>query len=410
MFDIDRWNEIFQTIRKNKLRTFLSGFTITFAILLFTILLAMGNGLKNSFTSAFRDNAENAIYIFPGVTSRSYQGLPIGREVQMETKDFNYIVQSYKNQIQYATAVVNKNVQATFGRETSSYSLRAVHPQEQFIEIVHIINGRYINDLDIKNHTKVIVIGNLVRDDLFPKGVNPIGKYINLDNIMYKVVGVYNSDGGDRDKRIIYMPITTAQKLYGNNQDIDRINLTYNLNMTFNQAIDFGTELGSKLRERLKVAPNDQSAIFVQNFAEDAKASNQVYATLVFVVIFIGSGTLIAGIVGISNIMVYIVKERTKEFGIRKALGATPRSIIGMVLFEAFFITAIAGYIGLVLGMFIINWMRKPLEEYFIKNPSVDNTTIFAATIVLIIAGVFAGYLPARKAAKIKPIVALRHD
>ena len=285
-----------------------------------------------------------------------------------------------------------------------------VHPDHKFLEKTKVINGRYINQRDMDNHTKIIVIGDLVRQDLFLDEKIVLGKFVNLNGIPYKVVGVYKDDGGDDEERIIYMPLTTAQRIYGNNDYVDQINLTYNPNMDFNQAIDFGLELERKLKNRFKVAKNDQRAIRVRNMAMQNKGINQMTSVLGVIILIIGFGTLIAGIVGISNIMIFIVKERNKEIGIRKALGASPKSIISLIIIESIFITTLSGYVGLIAGVALLEWSGPSLGDYFITNPSVSQSLIITATFILIIAGAIAGYLPAKKASLIKPIKALRDD
>ena len=409
MFDLDSWREIFQSINKNKLRAVLSGFTVAFAILLFTLLFGIVSGLKNTFAEAFVDDAANSMFVRVWKTSKPYKGLQSGRSIQLKNKDYDYVEEKYNKKIQYLTARIYKNVSISYKNKQDSYSLRAVHPDHQFLEKTIITDGRYINELDLQQASKVIVIGRLVKEDLF--GERPaLGKQVNVNGISYKVIGVFTDDGGDNEERLTYMPVTTAQKLYGNNDYISQINIGYDPKLDLNQAIAFGNQLERDLREKLDIHPDDQSALSVRNMAEANKGVNQFMIALYFIVIFVGSGTLIAGIIGISNIMIFSIKERTKEFGIRKALGAKPSSIIAMVVKESLLITALAGYLGLLLGTYILNQIGDSLEEYFIKNPGVDTGIVVGATITLVIAGLIAGYLPAKKAAQIKPIVALRAD
>ncbi|TJY32519.1 ABC transporter permease [Pontimicrobium aquaticum] len=409
MFDLDLWREIFQSINKNRLRTILSGFTVVFAIMLFTILFGITNGLKNTFTEAFADDANNSIFINSGRTTKAHKGLQAGRRIQFENKDFNYIKDENGNKVEFITARIYKNVSATFRNEQNNYSVRAVHPDHQYLERTIMDEGRYINQRDLQEKTKVVVIGRLVEEDLFLR-TKALGKYINLSGIQYKIVGVFSDDGNDNEERLIYMPVTTAQQVYGNNEYIDQINLTYNPEMNFDQAITFSNSIEKKLKERFSIAPLDQSAIRVRNMAEAKKNVNQMMTVLGVIVFIIGMGTLIAGIVGISNIMIFIVKERTKEIGIRKALGASPKSIVSIILIESVLITAIAGYIGLLIGTGILKLAGPGLEEYFITNPSVSTPLVVFATITLVLAGALAGYLPAKKASRIKPIVALRNE
>jgi len=406
MFDIDLWREIFQNLGKNKLRTLLSGFTISFAILLFTLLFGIGNGLKHTFEQSFVDDAQNSIFIRSGRTSKPYKGMQSGRSVQLKNEDLNFIKDKYDNKVEYITARIYKNVQLSYKNEKASYSLRAVHPDHQFLEKTIIDAGRYINILDLKKKSKVLVIGRLVKEDLFGDKI-ALGKFVNVSGLSYKIIGVFSDEGGDNEERLIYMPITTAQQIYGNNDYIDQINLTFNPKMSIEKAVLFGNTLSRVLKEKLLIAPRDQSGLRVSNMAEATKNVRAFMLVLNFIILFIGAGTLVAGIIGISNIMVYIVNERTKELGIRKALGASPRSIIAMILQESVFITALSGYFGLLLGTGILKLTGDSLEKYFIINPSVDTGVVIGATIVLILSGIMAGYLPAKRAARIRPIVAL---
>lgn len=409
MFDIDLWREILQSINKNRTRSLLSGFTVAFAILLFTILFGLANGLNNTFSQAFVDDAANAVYIRSGRTTKAYKGLQAGRRIQFKTEDFDYIKQEFEPSIEFITARVYRNAAASYKNEKNNYSLRAVHPDHQYLEKTKITQGRYINQRDMDVRTKAIVIGDLVRQDLFLKE-DPLGKYINLSGIPYQVVGVFKDDGGDDEERFIYMPLTTAQTIYGNNDYIDQVNLTYNPTMDYDEAIDFGLDLEKQLKERFTVAKNDQRAVRVFNMAMQNKGINQMTSVLGILILIIGMGTLIAGIVGISNIMIFIVKERTKEIGIRKALGAPPKAIVSIILIESILITTLAGYFGLLIGVGVLNWAGPSLKTYFITNPSVSQSLVIAATLTLITAGAIAGYLPAKKASNIKPIVALRDE
>lgn len=409
MFDLDLWREIFQSINKNRTRSLLSGFTVAFAILLFTILFGIANGLQKTFEKEFVDTASNSIFIMSGQTTIATEGLQAGRRIQFKNEDFNYVKEEFNDKIEFITSRVFKNVNASYKNEKNSYSLVAVHPDHQFVEKNIIKEGRYINQNDLENRTKIIVIGRLVEEDLFIKE-SALGKYINLNGIQYMVAGVFTDEGGDNEERIIYMPITTAQLLYGNNDYIDQINLTYSPDLNYDQALGFSNLLTRKLKSRFSVANDDQRAIRVFNMAEATQQIDLMTGGLTVIILVIGFGTLIAGIVGISNIMIFIVKERTKEIGIRKALGATPRSIVSIILIESILVTAIAGYVGLLIGVGVLELIGPSLEAYFITNPSVSTSLIIGATITLVFAGALAGYLPAQKASRIKPIVALRND
>jgi putative ABC transport system permease protein len=410
MFDLDRWQEIFQTISKNKLRTVLSGFTIAFAILLFTLLFGVGNGLKHTFEKQFAGDAQNSVYIRSGRTTKPYKGLQSGRRIQFRNDDSKFINDKFNKDIQFFSPNIERfNVQASYKGEQNRYTVRGVYPDYQPLESAVIQEGRFISVIDLKEKAKVIAIGRMVEKDLF-KNLNAYGKNIILDGISYKVIGVFNDPGGDNDERFIYAPFTTIQGIYKPNDELDRFGLTFNPKLTADQAISFSNLLTKVLKEKHKVDPRDQRAIRVQNYAEGTKNVQQFMFVLNVIILFIGIGTLIAGIIGISNIMVYIVKERTKEMGIRKALGATPKSIVGMIMMESIFVTAIAGYSGLVLGVFVLKALGNSLEKYFIVNPSVETYVVVGATVILILAGTIAGYLPAKRASKIKPIVALNDE
>ncbi len=409
MFDLDLWREIFQSISKNKLRSVLTGFTVTFAILLFTILFGIANGLNNTFKEAFVDDAANSIFLLSGKTSKAYKGLQAGRRIQFKNEDFDYVGESYDSKIEFLSARVYKSLQASYKNELSAYSVRGVHPDHQFLEKTKIKDGRYLNQRDMQEETKVAVIGRLVEKDLFLKE-SALGKFINLSGVQYKVVGVFTDDGGDNEERLIYLPITTAQKIYGNNDYIDQINLTYNPEMNYDQAIAFGNDIVRDLQKRFSINPTDQNAIRVRNYANGSKGIDQMNTVLGIIIILIGMGTLIAGIVGVSNIMIFIVKERTKEIGIRKALGAAPKAIVRIILLESILITTLAGYFGLLLGVGALELIGTSLEDFFIKDPGVSQSLVISATIVLILAGALAGYIPAKRAAHIKPIVALRDE
>lgn len=409
MFDLDLWREIFQSINKNRTRSLLSGFTVAFAILLFTILFGIANGLQNTFKEEFGTDAVNSIVIFPGITTKANKGLQAGRRIQFKNEERNFVKEKFGDKVEFITSKVNIMVNASYRGKKNSYQLRAVHPEYMFIENNEVKEGRYINQNDIDNKKKVVVIGKVVDEDLFSK-TNAVGKYINLSGISYQIVGVFTDEEGYNEENVIYMPISTAQQVYGKHDDIDFLHLTYNPEMDSDAALLFGNELTKILKERFSVASSDQRAIRVQNMAQGTKQVDIMTSGLTVIILVIGFGTLIAGIVGVSNIMIFIVKERTKEIGIRKALGASPKSIVSIILIESILITAIAGYVGLLLGVGVLELVGPSLESYFIKDPSVSNGLVIGATITLISAGAIAGYLPAVKASKIKPIVALRND
>lgn len=409
MFDIDRWREIFQSIGKNKLRTFLGAFTVALGIFIFTVLFGMGNGLKNTFDKFFSDDATNTIFIRPGSTSKAYKGFKEGRRIQFENEDLELLKKELGDRIEYLSARVYKGVQARNKNESGSYTIRSVHPDHQFIENTIITDGRFIDGNDIRNRTRVVVIGRLVEEDLFKKE-NALGKFLELNGITYKVVGVFKDEGSDDEERNIYAPVSTIQLIHKNTDDIDQIALTFNKALGVSGAKKIVVDITRILKEKHFIAKDDRSGIFVRSVFDNYQQNMQLANVLQMIVLWIGIGTLFAGAISIGNIMVFVVKERTKELGIRKALGATPGSIVGLILQESIFITAIAGYIGILIAIFTLGKMGNNLEDYFITNPQVNTSTIVWATVILVFVGALAGYIPARRAAKIKPVVALGDD
>ena len=409
MFNRDRWQEIFETIRKNKLRTFLSGFTVALGIFIFIILFGFGNGLKNQFQEFFLDDATNVIFLFPGKTSKPYNGFKSNRRIEFRNDDLTDIKEQFPFFLEYITPRISRAAEVKYKNEFDNYVTRAVGPANQFAEKTILMKGRYINQDDIINKTKYAVIGRLVARDLFNQE-DPIGKFINVGNSVFKVVGVFQDDGGDREERYIYIPYTTRQLLEKSNDKLDQIILAFKPQIGHSGSVVFDRKLREFLKKKKSIDPSDPNGIYIRNVADQLKQNQQFANVLQLIVTFVGLGTLIAGIIGISNIMVFVVKERTKELGIRKALGATPKSVIRMILQESIFITTISGYMGLFIGIFVLNKIGLSLEEYFIKNPYIDTSTALFSTLILILFGGIAGYIPAKRAARIKPIIALRDE
>lgn len=409
MFDIDRWREIFQSISKNKLRTFLGAFTVSLGIFIFTVLFGMGNGLKNQFKEFFIDDATNLIIIQAGRTSKPYKGFKENRQIQFKNEDLELLKKEYGDNIEYLSPRIYKDVQVQYKNESGSYSARAVMPDHQFMEKNIIQKGRYINNEDIRNKKRYAVIGRLVEMDIY-KTTDAVGKFINLNGLAYMVIGVFEDAGGDNEERMIYLPVSTTQLIYKNTDEIDQINLTYNLEIGADGARKMAKEIEATLKEKHSVAKDDLSGMYVYSVFENVEQNMAFANVLQLIVLFIGIGTLFAGAIGIGNIMVFVVQERTKELGIRKALGASPSSIVWLILQESIFITAIAGYAGLLIAVFVLNRMGDSLEDYFIKDPQVNMSTIISATVILVVVGAIAGFIPAKRAASIRPIVALSND
>lgn len=410
MFSNDRWKEIFDTIRKNKLRTLLSGFTVALGIFIFIILFGFGNGLSNTFEGFFNDDNINTIFIFPGTTEQPFKGYESGRRIEFKNNDISSIEKEFSDYIENITPRISTAGIVKYKTKANNYSIRAVSPAHQYNEMTIMMYGRYLNEDDIKYKRHYVVIGRLVKEDLFGQE-DPIGKYISGSGHTWKVIGVFQDNGGDEEERMLYIPYTTLQKLQKNTDKVDQIILSYDPKIGYSGAMDLEEQLMTFLKKKKDIDPKDRSGIYIRNVADNLKENQRFASILQLVISFIGIGTLIAGIIGISNIMVFVVKERTKELGIRKAIGASPTSIIIMILQEAIFITTISGYVGLISGITFLRFIGDKLEaDYFITDPYVDINTAINATIILIIFGAIAGYIPARRAANIKPIIALRDE
>ena len=409
MFNRDTWIEIFISIRKNRLRTFLAGFTVALGILIFVSLVGLTNGLKNTFNEFFVDDATNVFFLFAGRTSMPYKGYKGNRRIEFENSDLADIKKNFSMFLEYVTPRISRSALVKYKEESNNYNTRAVGPGHQFNEKTIMMRGRYLNEEDMAHKTKYVVIGRLVEQDLFGQK-NAIGEYIDIGGSAFKVIGVFQDEGGDNEERYIYLPYTTRQLIEKNTDKIDQIIVGFRPEIGYAGAMAFENSLDKFLREKKYISPEDPNGLFIRNVADQLKQNQQFANILAIIASVFALGTLIAGIIGISNIMVFVVKERTKEIGIRKAMGATPRAVISSILLESVFITTIFGYLGMIIGVVILNSLGDSLEDYFIKNPYINIGLAFLATIFLISFGALAGYIPARRAAKIKPIVALRDE
>ena len=408
IFSKDSWREIFDTIKKNKLRTFLSGFTVAMGIFIFIILFGFGNGLQNSFAKYFTDDKVNTIRIYPSSTSLPYKGYAANRKIEFTNQDLVEIKEHFKSKVKDIVVRNTNFFQIKYKEKSNNYQVRAVSPGHKEAEMTIIMQGRYLNEGDVTNRKKHAVIGRLVAQDLF-NDKNPIGQYIFGSNHSWRVIGVFQDEGGDREERTLYVPYTAMQEIQKNNDKIEQMIVIYNPEMDYAESIILEKKLENFIKKKKFISPEDNRGVYISNTGEQLENSKNFEWLLQIVVSFIGIGTLIAGIIGISNIMVFVVKERTKEIGIRKAIGATPKSIIAMILHESIFITTISGYTGLIFAMITLKLIGNSLEEkYFISNPYIETGDAIWSTVILIFFGALAGYLPARKAAKIKPIIALR--
>ncbi|NRB59937.1 MAG: ABC transporter permease [Winogradskyella sp.] len=414
MFNVERWQEIFETLRKNKLRTFLTGLSVASGIFILVILLGVSSGLKNGVTSEFQQDATNEIGVRTRITTKGYKGLNPGRRIQLKNEDFDMLTNTYDDYLEYRSS--NYNIwggQTTYKNESGNYTLRGMMPDGQFIENCDVLTGRFINQADLDEAKKVVVIGKKVKSDLF-KDEDPIDKYISVWGLNFKVVGVYTDPGGEREESNIMLPITTVQKAFNGGDDVRHIEFTVKMTDNFDETVAISENLAKAIETDLKqkhlISPDDDAAIRVWNTLEEARKIYSLIDTIAAVFWFIGIGTIIAGVVGVGNIMIIIVKERTKEIGIRKAIGAQPLSIIAMILQEAIFVTMFSGLFGLIFGLGLLELLGPQVDSPFIKFPQVDFRTALTTVFILVFAGALAGFIPAYRAAKIKPIVALRDE
>ncbi len=410
IIDRDKWQEIFSTINKNKLRTFLTGFSVAWGIFMLIILLGSGRGLQNGVQHQFADDATNSLWVYQGLTSKPFKGTNAGRKIQFTNADYIRTTQLDKHidHISGRYYVGSKTI--SYKNNYGSYSIHAVNPGNRYIENTDITKGRFLNRLDMQHFSKVMVIGDVVRKDLFKNGENPLGKYVKVGDISFKVIGVFKSAGGNGEMRKVYIPVSTAQRVFNGGNRLGQIMFTVG-DATLNQTKQIEKELRTEFAKVHHFDPTDRRAIRISNNLDEYEKVMNLFLGIRIFIWIIGIGTIIAGIVGVSNIMMIVVKERTKEIGIRKALGATPKSIVGLILLESVVITSLAGYIGLMAGVGLLELVNKymPPSDFF-RNPEANLSIALTAMALLVIAGAIAGFIPAKKAASIKPIDALRDE
>lgn len=411
------WHDIFIRLQQNKLRTALTGLSVSVGIFLLIVLLGAGNGLIHAFNHNNQMFSTDAISIYPGYTSKPFKGWKEDRNIKFDNIDVDN------------TAIVAKSkVKSTAGKLTSSEKTASAHqhyfkttlygqsPEAYNIERLSLAKGRYINELDLKEQRKVVVMPDYSAEETFGSIEAAIGDYLNIDSVAYQVVGVLESNGNKGQSRC-HIPFTTYRTIFHTGFDIPEIVV-----QTYKPEVDESFEAlraawCKSLGARHDFAEDDESAVWISSVAQGAKEQNLALTMLQRALWVIGLLTLMSGVVSISNIMLITVKERTKEFGIRKALGARPWAILRSVLAESVIITLFFGYIGLVAGVAATEWMNvvsgQQVTEflnfrfYTFLDPTIDMSVAFSALLTLIIAGLLAGFFPARRAVKIKPITAL---
>jgi putative ABC transport system permease protein len=414
MFNIERWQEIFEAIAKNKLRTFLTGVSVASGIFILVILLGVGKGLQNGIEKQFEKDAAGLISVWSGTTTKAYKGLNPGRGVQFRNSDYDISVQKYGDLFDKNGATYNGwNAILVYGKESGNYQFRGVNPDYLALQNATVVQGRFINANDLIYKEKVAVIGMKIKLDIF-KEKNPMGEQISVNNVNFKVVGVFTDPGGERQEARVFLPLNTSQQAFGGGDKISNMLYTLKKKDSYEDAVaeatKFANDLSSLLKSKNGVAPDDDSGIGVNNSVVEAKKFYDLNLYIRLFFWWVGICTIIAGVVGVSNIMMIIVKERTKEIGIRKALGASPLSIIVMILHESIFITTISGFTGLLMGLGLLELVGPHAQSDYFVNPQVDFTVAISTLIILVLAGALAGFFPAYRAAQIRPIVALRDE
>ena len=402
--------ELWDVLSRNALRTLLTGLSVAWGVFMLVVLLGAGNGLENGANWEFRDDAQNSVWMGGGKTSIPFAGRSPGRVIQFKNQDFAEVARKVPG-IEHFTGRywLWGEFSVSYGSKRSGFNILGVHPDHRFLEKTLMVRGRYLDDDDLAEKRKVCVIGSKVREILFGNR-DPVGEYVNIRGLAYKVIGEFEDVGGENELRKIYVPLSTAQLVYSQPEVIHQLIFTVG---------DASVEESKAMTEQVRaiVAQNhgfsvdDKRAVRVSNNLEQFTRITGVFRWIRIFVWVVGVGTLLAGIVGIGNIMLISVAERTKEIGIRKALGATPASIIRMVLGEAVVLTGVSGYAGLVAGVGVVELVAARFPEApFFRQPSVSLDVAVSATSLIVAAGALAGFFPAYRAARVNPVVALRSD
>lgn len=415
MFDRDKWQEIFGTIRQNKLRTGLTAAGVFWGIFMLIFMMGMGDGLEKGILNEFGGRSTNSIYIWPEETTVAYKGMPVGRWEPFTIDDINALRKQATFIDILAPRHVTRNVVASYKAKSNNFDLRGEWPGIFKVESLIPIKGRAFNQRDEELHRKVVVIGRTVKEEIFGN-INPIGKYLVIKGISFQVIGVVKFDGESRRlleaEESLFIPLSTSLSLFGNGKDISWFVCTIAGNK---RVVDVEEQIISFLKMRHRIAPEDDQAIGRFNLEKEYRKITGLFSGIRAFLWMVGIGTLMAGVVSVSNVMLITVKDRTREIGVRKALGATPWSIINLILLESVFITTISGYVGLLLGTGIIYFINltvagTDMSGQMFMNPQVDLGVSLGSLFVLIISGLLAGLLPSLHASRINPVEALRSD
>jgi putative ABC transport system permease protein len=423
MFDLDRWQQIYSVLKKNKLRTFLTAFGVFWGIFMLVIMLGSGNGLINGITQGIGDFATNSFFMWSQQTTVSYEGYPKGRRINFKNRDIETLrrnvegIEHIAPKMQMGTYNSDGTDNVVRGLKSGSFSINGDYPEFNEIDPAVMIKGRFINKTDIEGKRKVAVIGRRVYEELFAPNEKAIGEYIRIQGVYFQVIGVFKplnpniSFGGDKE-RSITVPFTTFQQAYNFGDNIGFMAITAKEGY---EAKDLEEEAIRIMKKVHTISPDDDQAIGHINIEKEYKKMVGLFTGIGVLIWIVGTGTLLAGIIGVSNIMLVVVKERTVEIGIQRAIGATPGNIISQIISEAVVLTVFAGYLGLVTGVGILELLNFALinsganTEMF-KDPQINFNIAIAALAILALFGIIAGLLPARRAVKIKPIEAIRNS
>ena len=415
VFDIDRWQEIWITITSNKSRSFLTAFGVFWGIFMLVLMVGAGNALKTGIFSQIEGFATNSVFFMAERTTEPYKGFRKGRVWNMTNSDLP-IIRNRVDDLQYMSPVLfgggNGDKNVVRGDKGGSYLVKGCYPEYDLIEKSKMIYGRYVNDIDIAEKRKVCVIGERVYEVLF-HGENPVGKQIRVNGIYFQVIGVARSTSGvsigGQTAETVVLPFTTMQQAFNQGNIIHFLAATAKPGVAVRSIQDKITEV---LKQQHQISPDDKEAVFSMNIEEQFKMFNNLEIGISLLIWIVGIGTLLAGAVGVSNIMLVTVRERTKEIGIRRALGATPNNIIGQILSESVVLTVLAGIGGIVLGVGLLSAVGVVLSQgdQFFKDPQISFTMAVGSLIILIVIGMLAGLIPAQRAMMIKPVEAIAEE
>jgi putative ABC transport system permease protein len=415
MFDLDRWQEIWLTITHNKLRSFLTAFGVFWGMFMLVVMVGAGVALQRGMSSQIEGFATNSCFVWEQQTSEPYKGFKKGRNWNLENSDIPLLLNKIP-EIQYLAPVLfggggTNNV--TRNDKAGSYGVKGNYPSYNLIDESKMVYGRYINDIDIVEMRKVCVIGERVYQVLFPKDEDPIGKSIQVNGIYFQVVGVarHTSDvniGGNAEESVV-LPFSTMQQAFNQGNKVHFMAVTAKPGIKVKVIED---KIHEVLKAKHNIAPNDKKAIGGFNIEDQFNMFLYLGIGIAVLIWVVGLGTLFAGAIGVSNIMLVTVRERTREIGIRRALGATPRDIIAQILSESIILTLIAGIAGLMVGVGLLSLVGMALShgDQFFKDPQISFSVAIAAFFILLIIGTLAGFIPANRAMNIKPIEAIREE